>query len=410
MQKATRLDLHSGLPYWLVINGLLGDYPPLLRPLPDEDIVIIGAGISGALVAHELCTAGFRCTMLDRRLIASGSTWASTAHLNYELDVSLGDLKKKYGEAAAVRIYQASLQAVTRVGEVLRESGLDAGYEQKGSLYLASDRKGAKENKEEYILRKQHGLPVELLDEDELKAGYGIDRRNALKHDGAAQIDAYRAAFGLIRHHAESGALQVYTRTEVVKLDCGSEGVELLTATGLRIRARHVVCAPGYESDFFLPKRVMDISSTYALATQPLAEADLWKDRPLIWETARPYFYLRSTAEGRIMMGGGDVPFKNATLRDALLGRKEEELLAKCSSLFPHLKGLSADFTWCGTFGETDDGLPYIGEYPGMKGVSFALGYGGNGITFSMIAAEVIRNKLQGRKDERECLFAFRRG
>jgi glycine/D-amino acid oxidase-like deaminating enzyme len=44
-----------------------------------------------------------------------------------------------------------------------------------------------------------------------------------------------------------------------------------------------------------------------------------------------------------------------------------------------------------------------------MNGVSFALGYGGNGITFSMMAAEMIRNKLQGRKDDREPLFAFTR-
>jgi glycine/D-amino acid oxidase-like deaminating enzyme len=116
-----------------VINGLLGDYPSLSTPLPNEDIVIIGAGMSGALVAHELCTAGFRCTMLDRRLVCSGSTWASTAHLNYELDVSLGFLKKKYGEAAAVRIYQAGLAAVSRVGEVLRRPVSMPGIRQSGA-------------------------------------------------------------------------------------------------------------------------------------------------------------------------------------------------------------------------------------------------------------------------------------
>ena len=409
MSSTSKLDLHSGLPYWLVVNGLLGDFPPLQRSLPDEDIVIIGAGISGALVAHELCSAGFRCTMIDRRLLSSGSTWASTAHLNYELDTSLTDLTKKYGEDAAVRIYQASVQAVARVAKVLTETCVDASYESKPSLYFASDRKGAKANEAEAALRNTHGLAVELLDNSLLKSAYGIDRRNAILHQNAAQIDAYRAASGLIRFHAESGALRVFTRTEIKKLKAGKGGVELTTTEGLRIHARHVVCAPGYESAAFLPKRVMDINSTYALATRPLGKDELWKDGALIWETARPYCYLRTTAEGRILIGGGDIRFKNEAVRDSLLWKKEAMLLEQAAALLPQLGRLTADFTWCGSFGETVDGLPYIGEYPGIKGVSFALGYGGNGITFSMIAAGIIRNKLQGKPDDREALFAFGR-
>ena len=52
------MNLHSGLPYWLVLNGLANDYPPLTESL-SEEVVIIGSGISGALVANELCKAGF---------------------------------------------------------------------------------------------------------------------------------------------------------------------------------------------------------------------------------------------------------------------------------------------------------------------------------------------------------------
>jgi len=409
MALAPKLDLHSGLPYWLVINGLLGDFPALKKSLPNEDIVIIGAGISGAFAAHELCRAGFQCTMLDRRLLSSGSTWASTAHLNYEPDTSMSALIRSYGEVSAVRILESGISAVMRVGEVLREADVDAGYEPKNSLYLASDRKGAKQNKTECALRKKHGIPAELIDDVELASVFGISRRNAILHSEAAQLDAYRATAGLIRHHAATGALKVYTRTTVSGLHSDRHGVEIITSGGLRIRARHVVCAPGYESESFLPKRIMDITSTYALATAPIEREQLWKEEALIWETARPYFYLRTTPEGRIIMGGRDEPFQNAKRRDALLHKKEDDLMEQCVALFPKLNGLSADFSWCGTFGETKDGLPYIGEYPGMKGVSFALGYGGNGTTFSMIAAEVIRNQLQGRKDDRAQLFGFGR-
>ncbi len=409
MRTLPKMDLHSGLPYWLAINGLLGDFPALNESLPDEEIVIIGAGISGAFAAHELCRAGYRCTMLDRRLLSSGSTWASTAQLNFEPDTGMEELADRYGEAAAVRIYQSSIEAVTKVGEVLKDAGVDAGYETRDSLYVASGGKGAKQNEVEYRLRRRHSFPGELLGERELAGTYGIARRNAIVHSHAAQFDAYRAAAGLILHHAASGALKVYTRTVVTGMSCGRHRVALNTADGFRINARHVVCAPGYESESFLPKKVMKATSTYALVTGPVGPERLWKGGALIWETARPYFYMRTTGDGRLMLGGGDEPFRNARRRDALLDQKEAELMAYCADLLPNLAGLKTDFGWCGTFGETKDGLPYIGEYPGMKGVSFALGYGGNGTTFSMIAAEMIRNRLQGRKDDREGLFGFRR-
>ncbi len=168
------------------------------------------------------------------------------------------------------------------------------------------------------------------------------------------------------------------------------------------------MCAPGYELKQFLPKKVMALNSTYALVTQPLPEEVLWKDKCLIWETRRPYFYLRTTADNRIMMGGEDVSFKDPVARDQLLEKKTEALLQKCNELFPTLK-IAADFYWCGTFGETGDSLPTIGKYPGIDNVYFALGYGGNGTSFSVIAAEVICNLLLGKPDDRTALFSFTR-
>lgn len=403
------MNLHSGIPYWLVRNGLLGDYPALHESLLEQNIVIIGSGISGAFVAHELCSAGFHCTMIDRRMLSLGSSVASTAHLNYEIDLPLFKLAKLYGEADALKIYQSNIDAVSRVGEVLKKAGVDAAYQRRGSLYLASGKKGSREIETEFVYRAKLGLPVELLDNTGLRSEYGINRLNAIRHSDAAQIDPYRAASGLIQHYVSTGALRVSTRTEIVSMQCEKDRVLLKTANGPVITAAQVICAPGYEARAFLPKRILKIASTYALVTQPIAESQLWPGQPLIWETARPYLYVSATADNRIMIGGFDKPFKNELLRDALLQKTERKLLDGCSELFPHLDNLNADFSWCGSFAETKDSLPYIGEYPGMKRVLFALGYAGNGTTFSLIAAEIIRNKLTGVPDDRARLFRFDR-
>ena len=402
------MDLHSGYPFWLVKNGLLADYPALEQDLLQEEVVIIGSGISGALSAFALCSAGFRCMIIDKRLVSSGSTWASTAQLNYEIDSSMVQLAKWYGEDYALKVYQASLASVHRIQEVAKGAGLAGCLEPKSSLYLASDKKGARAIEKEYEMRKKHGLPISLLTREELKKDFVIDKEYALFHDHAVQLDAYKLTASLIEHCEKNAGLQIYTRTAITNIGSDKNGAVLKTDRGNTIKARYVICAPGYESEQFLPKKQITLHSTYALVTQPLPEECFWKGKCLIWESMRPYFYLRTTSDNRIMMGGEDESFSDEKKRDKLLDKKRDRLLKNCKELFPHIP-VEADFHWCGTFGETKDGLPLIGKYPGIDNVYFALGYGGNGTTFSMIASEVICNELKGIKDERATLFRFGR-
>jgi glycine/D-amino acid oxidase-like deaminating enzyme len=54
------------------------------------------------------------------------------------------------------------------------------------------------------------------------------------------------------------------------------------------------------------------------------------------------------------------------------------------------------ELCWAGTFDTTRDGLPLIGPVPGAKGIYAAYGYGGNGITFSFMAAQLIGDLIAG--------------
>jgi len=403
------MELHSGSPYWIVRNGLLADLPTLKEDLPNEDIVIIGSGISGALVAHELSVRGVRCTMIDSRMLSSGSTWASTAQLNYELDTSLVQLSEWYGESMAAAVYHSSLESVDKLHQVLIATNTHASYHKRSSLYLASDKKAEKSLRKESELRHKNGIPCDLVEEPQLRDNYKSDYRLALHHNHAAELDSYRAAAGIIRYHSLGNGLKVFTHTRITKMQSGKDGVRLLTDSGHTIHAKKVVCAAGYEAASFLPKTVARLESTFALVTAPVSEELLWNEKSLIWETARPYFYLRTTPENRIMAGGEDIIFKNALLRDNLMAEKTEKLLKRCRTLLPWIEDLQLDFSWCGTFAETDDGLPYIGGYPGLDHVYFALGYGGNGTTFSMQGAEIIANSLFGTADARAALYGFDR-
>jgi glycine/D-amino acid oxidase-like deaminating enzyme len=77
--------------------------------------------------------------------------------------------------------------------------------------------------------------------------------------------------------------------------------------------------------------------------------------------------------------------------------------------MFPHLP-LKPAFSWAGTFAETEDGLPFFGPHAqhGPR-VLFAMGYGGNGITYSAIGARMLRMRLQRKPHPLQALFGFER-
>ena len=127
-----------------------------------------------------------------------------------------------------------------------------------------------------------------------------------------------------------------------------------------------------------------------------------------MWNTDDPYLYLRTTQDNRILIGGRDEQFFNPKKRDDLLPDKAKALVKDFKKMYPDVL-FKPEFSWCGTFGSTKDGLPFIGEYPGLPNSYFALGFGGNGITFSLIAAEIIRDLIVGKKNNDQEIFSFSR-
>jgi succinate dehydrogenase/fumarate reductase flavoprotein subunit len=79
------MDLSTGLPFWLVKNGLPYDYPQLDKNI-NCDVVILGGGITAAINAITLVEAGIPCVLIEKRSIGLGSTIATTALLQYQIE------------------------------------------------------------------------------------------------------------------------------------------------------------------------------------------------------------------------------------------------------------------------------------------------------------------------------------
>lgn len=401
------MDLKSGYPYWAVRNGLMHAFPALDQDLQCE-VAVIGGGVSGALIADELAAHGHEVVVIEQRDIGWGSTAASTALLQYEIDTHMIDLSERYGEDAAALAYRACGEAVLALRQ--RASGLGGvDFARADSVYCASKQRHVYALKHELALRRRHGFEVRWLNAADLHERYGLHAPGAILSRLAARVDPYRMTYRLLMRLVRRG-VRVHDRSEIAAIEPGARSVLLRTAQGQSIRAAQVVLAIGYAGQRWLRQRVARNRSSYAFVTDPMpAGESRGLDRTLVWESARPYLYLRGTGDGRIMVGGEDDAVDIPARRDARLGKKTRRLVKQVSQRFPGLE-LVPTFAWAGTFAETDDGLPYFGPHAqyGPR-VHFAMAYGGNGITYSEIGAGLLRALIERRRHPLAALFSFER-
>lgn len=403
------MNLHTPYPYWLLKNGFLFEYPALRHPL-QVDYLVMGGGITGALTAWYLAQAGVSVALVDRRHIGMGSTCASTALLQYEIDVPMHKLAKFVGEKNAARSYRLCIEAIDKLEQICEKMAIPTGFERKPSVYCASRKADLEELDLEFAIRKKHGIRVERWDKSAFARAFPhFQSPGALysPHDGA-QVDAYALTHALLQDALTQGA-QVFDKTEITDIRHEKTQVVLQTNHGQSIRAKQLVIAGGYESQEYLKQKVTRLHATYALVSEPIDQPEIWFRDALIWETARPYLYLRTTPDRRVLVGGRDEPFYSPGKRDKLLDKKTRLLAGDFDKRFPTLAPLLVDFNWAGTFAETADGLPFIGSVKELPRTIFALGFGGNGIVFSQIAGEIIRDAALGKKNPDAHIFSFDR-
>jgi len=400
------MKLSSGLPYSLIKNGLLYTYPKLEKDI-HADVIVLGGGISGALTAHYLVQEGIDCVLIDARSIGLGSTCASTSLLQYEIDTPLHLLIKMIGEKKAVRSYELGIIAIAKIISLAKRVGAED-VEKKQSLYYAAYKKDVGFIQNEFAARKKYGFAVNYLDEKDIKKEFGFNSPAAILSGVAATVDSYLLTHQLLQYNIAKG-LNVYDRTKAISIMHNKKNVLVKTQEGFLINTKKIVYATGYEVVNFISKPIVKLTSTYATASESFnIPAKFGQNDAVIWNTASPYLYIRTTNDNRIIVGGRDEEFFSHIKRDKLIPAKTKQLQKDINKIFPAVS-FKPEFSWAGIFGSTKDGLPYIGSYKKLPNSFFALGFGGNGITFSQVAGEIIADLVKAGKNKDAGLFSFDR-
>lgn len=404
MGLTRKRDLRSGNAVWTAYRVPKVTGTRLHRSVA-TDVVIVGAGISGAMIAQSLTEAGLHPLIIDRRRRALlGSTAASTALLQFELDTPLTKLIAAIGRRKAEQVWTASRDAVNELRTRTRRLGIDAHLVTRPSLYLAGNVLDARALKREVSARQRIGLASEYLDRRTLRHHFTIDRTAALLNHGNAEANPVELAAGYLHNALRAGA-RFHAPHDVVDIHCARRRSTLVLDDNIEIEARHVVLCTGYELAKIVPAAGNKVFSTWGIATRPQPAA-LWPQQALIWEASEPYLYLRASPDGRVICGGEDEEFADSERRETLVVSKTKRIEQKLHRLFPSLDSRAA-MAWSGSFGVSPQGMPTIGEIPGYPKCYAVMGYGGNGITFSMLATKLITAAVLGKTLPEARLFAF---
>jgi glycine/D-amino acid oxidase-like deaminating enzyme len=304
--------------------------------------------------------------------------------------------------------YQAGVSALGNISKIVKKIGASCEFKEKNSIYLAASEKDAEWLWAEFLCRKKFNFAVSWLSENQLKQNYGICGHGAILSEVGASLDGYNLTHALINFSVKNYGLNVFDHTGVESVEYHASENFVLTDNQRIIKARYIVYATGYETQQIMKSEIVDLNSTYAFVSEPLERIPNQLKKCILWDTQNPYLYMRTTSDDRILVGGGDEKFENAKRRDKLIEEKENYLLESIQKVIPDLK-LIPDFAWAGTFGATKDSLPYIGSHPDYPNSFFILGFGGNGITFSIIGMQILSDAISGKRNKFLEYYRFNR-
>lgn len=401
------MQLRTVGSFWPLRDGMLHSYPSLRGQNESCEIVVVGGGISGALISHALMEENYKVILVDKRDIANGSTAASTSMLQYEIDEPLYKLAKKIGTEGAVECYNAGVKAIYDLGGLIRKLNLDCGFEMKESLFIAREEKHVEWLKKEYLIRHENGFEVKWLKAGEVRKEYGIDCHGAILSKVAGGMDAYKFAHELIAYNVKRG-MKVFDQTTIKEFDFEGKGVTMHTDSGCKIECEKVVFCTGYEATKMLKERVAFVFYTYACISEKEIVIPEKLKNTLVWDTAWRYTYMRYTDDGRLLIGGEDTIGFFSFFQNWIKKIKARKLQKRLKDMVPDVEFIM-DYSWGGKFGTTRDGLPYVGKSPEYEKALFVLAYGGNGIIFSVQAMQIIIDILKGKENSLSKHYRFGR-
>ncbi|PAB58709.1 NAD(P)/FAD-dependent oxidoreductase [Anaeromicrobium sediminis] len=407
------MNIVTGDRYWIKKREIPKKYSYLHKDIK-TDVLIIGGGITGSLCFYYFNKNNIDTILVDKNIIGYLSTSASTSILDYSMDINMIGVRGLIGEKSAAKAFKLTRESIDHIERIIKEDlNSDCGFMKKDLLYYTNNKSYYNVFHKEYSLRKKHGFNVEFLKDNEEKFDFNIKSAIYCKDDTAV-LDPYELSHELLNYGVKNGG-SVFENTEVVNIKPLKNKVVIYTENGFKIEAKKVIVATGYEGRDYIKERIVRLTRSFTIVTKPIKNTEGWHNLCNIRDDNSPYIYIRATDDNRIIVGGEDLALGGIRSKMTNLKQEDEVSLTKYKTLenkvkemFPRIKDIEMEYGFSGFFGETKDGLPYIGKYDDPN-IYYCFGYGSNGILYGNLGARLLLELYKEKESPYLELFRFKR-
>ncbi len=370
---------------------------PVANTLPTQvDVAVIGSGYTGLNTARVLAKNGTNVAVLESNTIGWGASSRNGGMATPGLKESLSTIVKRYGKEKAHLFWQASLDAIDLIDEVVHTENIDCDWQRDGHIGLAFKASHFESMKKQAAwLKNEFGYNnKQVVERADLRSEIGTDSFfGGLADDFSGGLQPAKYVYGLARAVAGHGA-HLCENTTVNNIEKNGSGFKIHTAQGVLATKEVVIATNGY-TDMLVPKlkpKVFPVGS-YIIVTEPLSpdlQQKLSPKERMFSDSKNFLNYFRLTPDGRMLWGG-----RNDLSTDLDLMDSTQRLQKQMVGVFPELKGEPITHTWTGKLGITFDLMPHIGQ---VDGIHYAFGYGGHGLSIATYLGTEMGLLLLGQK------------
>lgn len=339
------------------------------------DVLIAGGGITGVTTALLLQKRGKKCIIAEANNLCFGTTGGTTSHINTFFDTDYHTIQQKFGTDAAKLVAKATNQSRDLFQQHVNEYRINCGFEEKDGFVYAVNDQQAETLDGMYKAAKEAGVAVDYVTEIPVP----IPFVKAIAYRRQAQVHPTRYVAALANAFEQAGGV-VLENCLVEHIDEEQDYLQVKTSKGA-INAKHVIYATHTPPHIDLMDFLNAPYRSYAIAVTLNNNA---YPTGLAYDMFDPYHYYRSQnidGVNYLIVGGEDHKTGHVVNTDACFNN----LIAHTRKYFDVA---AVTHRWSSQYFEPDGGLAYIGHVPGHPdNVLVATGYGGNGITYSHIAA-----------------------